>query len=89
MCNRLEGVIVMRTRTAKDCPDEQESLLDGVFLFQIGETSYWFRGQHHVRIVSIDLGGGPAVTFVYGGDPEGADAFIKLAQPIIDSIRFP
>jgi len=42
-----------------------------------------------VRIVSIDVGGGPAVTFIYGGAPEGADAFIKLAQPIIDSLEFP
>lgn len=82
-------VVVSRTPTAKDCPGEPENLLNRVWLFQIGETSYWFRGTHHVRIVSIDVGDGPAVTFIYGGDPEGADAFIKLAQPIIDSLTFP
>jgi class 3 adenylate cyclase/tRNA A-37 threonylcarbamoyl transferase component Bud32 len=82
-------VVVARTPTAKECPDEPSSFQKKVFLFEIGETSYWFGGQHHVRIVSIDVGEGPAVTFVYGGDPAGADAFIKLSQGIVDSLTFP
>jgi hypothetical protein len=82
-------VVVARTPTAKVCPDEPQGFLDRVWLFQIGETSYWFGGQHHVRIVSIDVGNGPAVTFVYGGDPKGADAFIELSQGIVDSLTFP
>ena len=82
-------VVVSRTPTAKDCPDEPDFMLSRVWLFQIGETSYWFRGTHHIRIVSIDAGDGPAVTFIYGGDPASADAFINAAQPVIDSLTFP
>jgi|GEM_PF-3788312 hypothetical protein len=55
----------------------------------IGDASSWFGAQHHIRIVSIDVGDGQAVTFVCGGDPAGADAFIKLSQGIIDSLTFP
>jgi class 3 adenylate cyclase len=82
-------VVVARTPTAKVCPDEPSGFLNRVWLFQIGETSYWFGDQHHIRIVSIDVGDGPAVTFVYGGDPVGADKFIALSQGIVDSLTFP
>jgi serine/threonine-protein kinase len=82
-------VTVKRTPTAATCPDEPEQLLDRVWLFQIGETSYWFRGGQKVRFVSIDAGDGPAVTFVFGGDPKGSDAFIEVGQRLIDSLTFP
>jgi class 3 adenylate cyclase/tRNA A-37 threonylcarbamoyl transferase component Bud32 len=82
-------VVVKRTPTAKDCPGEPDRFLGRVWLFQIGETSYWFAGHNRVRIVSIDVGDGPAVTFVYGGDPADADAFIALSQGIVDSLTFP
>jgi class 3 adenylate cyclase len=82
-------VVVARAPTAKQCPNEEDHLLNQVYLFQIGDASYWFGPQHHIRIVSIDVGNGPAVTFVYGGDPAGADAFIDLSQRIVDSLTFP
>jgi class 3 adenylate cyclase/tRNA A-37 threonylcarbamoyl transferase component Bud32 len=82
-------VVVARTPSQKDCPDEPEHMLGRVWLFQIGETSYWFGDKNHVRIVSVDVGGGPAVTFVYGGDAAGADKFITLSQAIVDSLTFP
>jgi serine/threonine-protein kinase len=82
-------VTLARTPTAKDCPDDPDSLLDRVWLFQIGETAYWFRAGQRVRITSIDVPQGPAVTFVYGGDSKRADEFIEDAQRVIDSITFP
>jgi class 3 adenylate cyclase/Tol biopolymer transport system component/tRNA A-37 threonylcarbamoyl transferase component Bud32 len=86
----MVDVVVARTPTAKVCPDEPSGFLNRVWLFQIGESAYWFGDQHHVRIVSIDVGAGPAVTFVYGGDPAGgADKFIGLSQGIVDSLTFP
>jgi len=85
----MMDVVVARTPGAKVCPDEPSPFQSRVFLFQIGETAYWFGDQHRVRIVSIDVGQGPAVTFVYGGDPAGADDFIKASQTVIDSLAFP
>jgi hypothetical protein len=82
-------VTLVKTPPAATCPDEPEQLLNRVWLFEIGETSFWFRAGQRVRITSVDAGDGPAVTFVYGGDIKEADAFIASAQRVIESLTFP
>lgn len=88
-------VTVARPLVVADCPnsplasDPDHPVWKHEYLFELGGGSVWLRLNDRVRIVSIDSTSGPALTFVVESNPEDYDAFLPMAQEVLDSLAFP
>jgi class 3 adenylate cyclase len=86
-------VEVTRPLLPADCPDSplppDHPAWTHEYVFQVGQESVWLRYHDRVRIVSIDVVDGPAVTFIIESTPDDYQAFLPIAQRVVDSLAFP
>jgi class 3 adenylate cyclase len=71
------------------CAGEEvpEPMRDRVFLFPLGETSFWIGPDERIRLTVVDVGDRP-VTFLVGSlQPDRFDEVVVIAQPVLDSLR--
>lgn len=85
--------------TDRECPGMPYPFTNFHALFEVGDREISLRKGDRMRIVSLDVGDGPAVTFLivaptndfenFTDVPDGIwEAFLDAAQPVLDSLSF-